>query len=157
MCSDTCGPPYKVVQVSVELRCKSSANVLSQQGPQGTPRSSNRAHASSAYLAPPKSYRGTLSHFGAIIFDNAAPSCMSEMFLPVGQSQVTRRSKNKLIQPFQKSSTGQNGLSYLGPKIWNSLPSELKSATNINSFKHKIKDQFFKNLQSLNDSPYIYY
>ena len=89
-------------------------------------------------------------------FDNAAPSYMSEMFLPVCQSRVTRRSKNKLIQPFRKSKTGQNGLSYLGPKIWNSLSSELKSATNINSFKHKIKDQFFKNFQSVNDSPYIY-
>ena len=87
------------------------------------------------------------------LFNNAAPSYMSEMFLPVGQSRVTRRSKSKLIQPFRKSNTGQNGLSYLGPKIWNTLPSELKSATNINSFKHKIKDQFFKNLQSLNDSP----
>ena len=77
------------------------------------------------------------------------------------QSRVTQRSKNKLIQPFQKSNTGQNGLSYLGPKIWNSLSSELKSATNINSFKHKIKDQFFKRIvndkKSVNDSPYICY
>ena len=40
--------------------------------------------------------------------------------------------------------TGQNGLSYLGPKIWNTLSSDLKSAKNINSFKHKIKNKFFK-------------
>ena len=36
-------------------------------------------------------------------FDNAAPSYMSEMFLPVGGSSVTWRSKNKVIQPLQKA------------------------------------------------------
>ena len=34
--------------------------------------------------------------------------------------------------------------SYVGPKIWNSLSSDLKSANNVNSFKHKIKDNFSK-------------
>ena len=90
-------------------------------------------------------------------FAGSAPSYMSEMFLPVGQSRITRRSKNKLNQPFQKTNIGQNCLSYLGPKIWNNLPSSLKSATNINSFKHKIKDKFFNDLQRLDDSPYVYY
>ena len=90
---------------------------------------------------------------GFQIFDGSAPSYMSEMFLPVGQSRITRRSKNKLNQPFRKTNIGQNCLSYLGPKIWNNLPSELKSATNINSFKYKIKDKFFNDLQSQDDSP----
>ena len=71
--------------------------------------------------------------------------------------RITRRSKNKLNQPFRKTNIGQNCLSYLGPKIWNNLPSNLKSATNINSFKHKIKDKFFNDLQRLDDSPYVYY
>ena len=47
---------YKVVQVSVKLRCKSSADVMSPQGPLGASRSSNRANASSAYLGPHQSY-----------------------------------------------------------------------------------------------------
>ena len=90
-------------------------------------------------------------------FNNSAPSYMSEMFLPVGQSRVTRRSKNKLNQPFRKSNKGQNGLSYLGPKIWNNLHSDLKSAESVNSFKHKIKNNFFKDLQNREDNPYEYY
>ena len=90
-------------------------------------------------------------------FNNSAPSYMSEMFLPVGQSRVTRRSKNKLNQPFRKSNKGQNGLSYLGPKIWNNLHSDLKSAESVNSFKHKIKNKFFKDLQNQEDNPYEYY
>ena len=76
-------------------------------------------------------------------FDNSAPPYMSEMFLPVGHNRITRRSKNKLNQPFRKKNIGQNCLSYLGPKIWNNLPSKLKSAKNVNSFKHMIKDKFF--------------
>ena len=90
-------------------------------------------------------------------FDSSVPSYMSEMFLPVGQSRITRRSKNKLNQLFRKSNKGQNCLSYLGPKLWNNLPSELKSAKNIDSFKNKITDKFFNDLQSQDDSPYIYY
>ena len=90
-------------------------------------------------------------------FDNSAPSYMSEIFSPAGQIRVTRRSKNKLDKPFRKSNKGQNGLSYLGPKIWNSLNSDLKSAKNVNSFKHKIKDKFFKDLHTQEISPYIFY
>ena len=73
---------------------------------------------------------------------------MPELFSPTSQIRVTHRSKNKLNQPFRKSDSGQNGLSYLGPKIWNSLNSDLKSAKNVNSFKHKIKDKFFKDLHN---------
>ena len=76
------------------------------------------------------------------------------MFLPVGQSRITRRSKDKLNQPFRKSNKGQNGLSYLGPKIWNNLHSDLKSAESVYNFKHKIKDNFFKELQKREDNPY---
>ena len=83
---------------------------------------------------------------------------MSEMFLPVGQSRITRRSENKLNQPFRRGSVGQSFLLYLGPKVCNDLPSELESAKNIDSFKHKIKDECFNDLQSSQDhSPYIYY
>ena len=89
-------------------------------------------------------------------FNNSAPSCMAEMFLPVGHSQITQRSKNKLNQPFRKSNKGQNGLSYLALKIWNNLHSDLKSAESVNNFKHKIKDNFFKEFQKREDNPYEY-
>ena len=92
-----------------------------------------------------------------IFFNNSAPSYMSEMLLPVGQSRITRRSKNKLNQPFRESNNGQHGLSYLGPKIWNNLHSDLKSAESITNFKDKIKANFFKELQKREDNPYEYY
>ena len=70
-------------------------------------------------------------------FDNTTPSYMSEVFSLAGRIKVTLRSKNKLEIPFRESNTGQNGLSYLGPKIWNTLDSELESARNVNNFKKK--------------------
>ena len=73
---------------------------------------------------------------------------MSEMFSPVGQGRITRRSKNKLNLSFRKTNTGQNGLSYTGPKIWNNLKSVLKSSNNVNSFKQKIKDKSSNDLQN---------
>ena len=85
-------------------------------------------------------------------FDNSAPPYMSEIFSPVCQGRITRRSKNKLNLPFRKTNTGQNGLSHIGPKIWNSLQSGLKSSNNVNSFKHKIKDKFFNDLQNRENS-----
>ena len=80
-----------------------------------------------------------------------APAYSGEIFHPVNQGRATRRSKLKLEFPFRKSSAGQKSLSYLGPKIWNSLPSELKLSNNINTFKHKIKENFFRNIQKEED------
>ena len=48
-------------------------------------------------------------------------------------------------------------LQYLGPKIWNNLPSDLKSAKNPNTFKHKIKENFFQQIQKEEDDIYVFY
>ena len=52
---------------------------------------------------------------------------------------------------------GQNGISYIGPKVWNKLPPDCKLEDIPNKFKHKIKDKFFENLQRANDDIYLYY
>ena len=41
--------------------------------------------------------------------------------------------------------------------IWNSLSSDSKSANNVNSFKHKIKENFFQNIQREEGDIYVYY
>ena len=88
--------------------------------------------------------------------EGIAPAYSGEIFHPVNQGRATRRSKFKLEFPFRKSNAGQKSLSYLGPKIWNSLPSELKSSNNINTFKHKIKENFFRSLQKEEDDIYVF-
>ena len=90
-------------------------------------------------------------------FKGTAPAYADEIFQPVDQSRVTRRSKFKLNLPIRKSSAGQKCLSYMGPKIWNSLSSDLKSTNSVNSFKHKIKDNFFQNIQRDENDIYVFY
>ena len=69
----------------------------------------------------------------------------------------TRMSTYKLDLPFRKSVYGQKTLSYLDPKTWNSLPAQIKLCKNVNSFKHDIKNLYFKRLQKSDDSIFMYY
>ena len=69
-------------------------------------------------------------------FNGTAPAYGTEIFHPANLGRITRRSKFKLEFPLRKSTAGQKCSSNLGPKIWNSLPSDLKSAENPNTFKH---------------------
>ena len=80
-------------------------------------------------------------------FAGAAPVYVSEMFLPIKQSHNTRRSQNKLWIPNQKTNRGLGNISYVGPRLWNSLPNYLKSSESVNKFKHKSKELFFNNLR----------
>ena len=65
----------------------------------------------------------------------------SKIFYPDFKSQ---KSTFRSPSPFLKSISGQKCLSYLGPKLWNSIPSDLKLANNPDTFKHKIKETFSK-------------
>ena len=68
------------------------------------------------------------------------PDYFNEIFSRVGENGVITRSSNKKLKlPFRKTKLGIQSLSYMGPNTWNSLPSNLKSATSVNSFKHYIK------------------
>ncbi len=45
---------------------------------------------------------------------------------------------------------GQNAISYIGPKLWNKLPIDIKLIKTRNGFKHKIKSTYFETLQKCN-------
>ena len=86
-----------------------------------------------------------------------APQYFNEMYYPVVQGYESRSSFQKLNIPFKTTNRGQKSLSYLGPKMWNGLNRELKMSTSVNNFKHKLKSNFFAQLQIKEDSPNIYY
>ena len=68
-----------------------------------------------------------------------------------GQDQInTRSSVLKLKHPSRSTCSGQNTLSYLTPTIWNNLPTCLKLSNSLNSFKHGVKEHFFKKLKTKN-------
>ena len=90
-------------------------------------------------------------------FNKAAPRYISEMYHPVGLSQKTRRTFNNLKIPNQITNRGLRTLSYVGPRLWNNLTSNIKSSGSVNIFKHMLKEKFFRELQKEEDSPYIFY
>ncbi len=50
------------------------------------------------------------------------------------------RNSNVLLQPkSQKVTYGKNTLKYYGTHIWNLLPNEIKTCTNIDKFKSLLK------------------
>ena len=44
----------------------------------------------------------------------------------------------------------------MGPKIWNKLPSEIKTSGSVNIFKYDIKKTFFEDLKRKEDDIYVY-
>ena len=90
-------------------------------------------------------------------FAKTAPTYISEMFNLVEQSRHTRRSFKQLKLPNQTTNRGLKTLSYIGPKLWNALPTSILSVNCVNNFKHRLKENFFKEIQKIEDSSYILY
>ena len=76
---------------------------------------------------------------------------MNEVFRPDENMRINRRNNfRKLNHPFRKTSTGQKGLSYIGPDIWNRIPEIIKKTRNLNTFKHKMKQYYLNDLSNPN-------
>ena len=65
-------------------------------------------------------------------------------------SSSLRNSCQNFQQPFLKTNTGQNALSFIGPALWNKVPEEIKRTSNLNTFKHHLKKQYLKELGKSN-------
>ena len=62
-------------------------------------------------------------------------------FLLVKQSHYNLRRCNDFRIPSTRTVYyGSESISYLGPKIWNILPDEIKQQTSLNSFKKSVKN-----------------
>ena len=69
------------------------------------------------------------------------PSFMKEIFEKRNENRVTRdRYKLNLNIPrINQVTFGTKSLKFYGPKIWNNLPVNIKTAENLNAFKDLIK------------------
>ena len=79
--------------------------------------------------------------------NNQCPHYLNEGFMKASEfSSSLRNSYQKLQQPFRKTNTDQNGLSFIGPALRNKVLKEIKRTNNINAFKHNLKKQYLKEL-----------
>ena len=82
---------------------------------------------------------------------NQCPHYLNEVFMKAPESSSSlRNSYQKLQQPFRKTKTGQNALSFIGPALWNKVPEKIKRATNLTTFKHDLKKHYLKELGKVN-------
>ena len=83
---------------------------------------------------------------------------MNELFKSTAPTRVsTRSSTNKLVEPPCHRLSGYKSISHIGPKLWNRLPSQIKSVNSTNTFKHKLKDYYFKELNKTDKEIYTYF
>ena len=71
---------------------------------------------------------------------NLNPSFMKGIFV---QKDMTYSLRNNLLMRIPKTQTSRHGiesLSFLGSKLWNNLPDELKNIKTLPSFKRHIKE-----------------
>ena len=73
-------------------------------------------------------------------YNGLSPKIFSELFQKRGELNYNFRSNNLFVVPKAKSVfNGEETVSVLGPKIWNSLPDEIKEKRSLLSFKTAIK------------------
>ena len=86
-----------------------------------------------------------------------SPAYMSDIYNKIDYIHGTRRCYLRLELPFKNTFSGQKGLSFIGPRLWNDLSFGLKVCNGANTFKHKIKEDFFRKLKKMEEDIYIYY
>ena len=66
-------------------------------------------------------------------------------------SSSLRNSYQKLQQPFRKTNTGQNALSFIVPVLWNKVPEKkIKRRTILNTFRHNLRKRYLEELGKVN-------
>ena len=82
--------------------------------------------------------------------NNACPYYMKEIFEYASQGRISSRNNyTRLKVPFRKSTMGQKSLSYIGPSVWNKLPSSMKRNISLNTFKHDVKKMLFSRIKNV--------
>ena len=90
-------------------------------------------------------------------FDDKCPLYMKDVFDKSCISQAsTGNSTMKPSQPLRRTNYSQHCISFLAPSLWNNLPNELKRCTNLNMFKHKIREYFLYKIRQKDNDIYLY-
>ena len=90
--------------------------------------------------------------------NNLSPLYMNDVFKLADQpNTTTRASLLKLNQPLRRTNHGQNNISYIAMIIWNNLPNYLKTTDNLDTYKHRVKENFFHRIRNEANNIYSYF
>jgi len=90
-------------------------------------------------------------------FAKKTPYYIGELFENLENRSIsTRNSFLKLRQPSVKTNFGKKALFFTAPALWNKLSCDLKQCKSVNSFKHAIKRNLFKELEEKEKDIYIF-
>ena len=81
------------------------------------------------------------------IVNNIAPKYLKELVCRYEPTRKLRSSADKwrlTERPYKLKTYGYRAFSVAGPKLWNTLPVDIRSLTNIDTFKSKLKTHLFK-------------
>ena len=81
----------------------------------------------------------TCIYFYKSFYLNFDPSLLSSLNRHLNVHNHNTRFNSNIVLPQYLSSKSQNSISYVGSKLWNSLPDEITSSISIHVFKNKLK------------------
>ena len=103
------------------------------------------------WLPIKKRYNQCVNSVAFKYFDSQCHHYLNEVFMKAPESRSSlRNTYQKHQQPFRKTNTGQNALSFIGPTLWNKVPEEVKRTINLNAFKDNLKKYYLKDLVKAN-------
>ena len=74
------------------------------------------------------------------VLHDLSPTLMKEIFQLRNSKYNLRKNPTFETRDVKSVFYGNETISYLGPKIWEQVPNEIKKSASINIFKNKIKD-----------------
>ena len=92
-----------------------------------------------------QSVRSKCLHIGQVV-NGLTPSYLSELLQVYVPIRILRSSTQLLLlEPKSNRKTyGSHAFSVCAPRLWNSLPLEIKKCDSIDTFKSKLKTHLFK-------------
>ena len=94
---------------------------------------------------------------GSEFFYENCPQYLHDLYNPSGQDEInTRFSVLKLKHLSRSTCSGPDTLSHLTPTVWNNLPTYLKLSNTLNSFKHGVKEHFFRKMKNKGQDIFAY-
>ena len=79
------------------------------------------------------------------VYSDLSPLIFKELFHKRTLNYELRHLSQFTIPRIESVYNGSESIAYLGPKIWNMVPSELKAMSLISSFKKAIKEWYASN------------